>query len=115
MPSASLALGQLLIGPPDFAPVAACPHQAIGGTHGVPYLAVVAVYVIADVAIPIRRVPGGLGIIESVVLTFLSGEIVVGGFIVFSVTYYFVPLILGAIMVALSELPLPRRRISTQN
>jgi uncharacterized membrane protein YbhN (UPF0104 family) len=88
--------------------------QAIGGTHGVPYLAVVAVYVIADVATPIRHVPGGLGIIESVVLTFLPGEIVVGGFIVFSVTYYFVPL-LGAIMVALSELPLPQRRISTQS
>ncbi|MEX2614746.1 MAG: UPF0104 family protein [Alphaproteobacteria bacterium] len=110
LPSPGLALGQILVGTLNFALVAGCVHQAIGVAHDVPYLAVVAVYVLANLVAVISHVPGGLGVIESVVLTLIPGETVLGGLIVFRIAYYFIPLILGTIIFALSELVRSRRR-----
>lgn len=49
MPPLRLALGQIVIGPLNFAFVAACLHQALAAVDDVSYLAVAAVYVIAVV------------------------------------------------------------------
>ena len=115
LPPAGLALGQVLIGTLNFGLVAACLQQAIGGAPEVPYLAVAAVYVLANLATLISHVPGGLGVIEGVVLTMLQGDAAVGGVILFRVAYFFVPLILGTIAFALSELLLSAPRARAQS
>jgi glycosyltransferase 2 family protein len=110
MPPPGLALAQLAIGPLNFACVAACLHQALAAVGNVPYLGVASVYVIANVASLITHVPGGLGVIESVVIFLLPGEKVIGALIVFRFVYFLVPLALGSIIFAVTEIVLRRER-----
>ena len=65
---------------------------------------VASVYVMANVATLISHVPGGLGVIESVVLMLLPGTSMLGALIVFRVVYFIIPLALGSMLLALTEL-----------
>jgi uncharacterized membrane protein YbhN (UPF0104 family) len=109
MPPLRLAIGQLVIGPVNFACVAACLHQALVTAGEVPYLAVASVYVIANVTSLISHVPGGLGVIESVVMYLLPGTQVIGALIVFRFVYFLVPLAIGSVLFAITELAVRRR------
>ena len=104
MPSLKLALGQALIGPLNFALVAACLYEALAATADISYLGVATVYVIANIATLVSHVPGGLGVIESVVLVLLPGQQVIGALILFRVVYFLVPLCLGSLLLVLLEL-----------
>src|SRR5215213_5067755 len=109
MPSLRLALGQAAIGPLNFACVAACLHQALASAADVPYLAVASVYVIANVTSLISHVPGGLGLIESVVMFLLPGANLVGALLVFRFVYFLVPLALGGTVLGITEIVFRRR------
>lgn len=109
IPPLRLALGQLVIGCTNFAMVAACLHQAVAGAAEAPYLGVATAYVLANVATLASHVPGGLGVIEGVVLYFIPGETVIGAVIVFRLVYYLIPLVLGGILFAATELTAPPR------
>jgi uncharacterized membrane protein YbhN (UPF0104 family) len=108
LPSLRLALGQTIIGPLNFAFVAACLYEALAATGDVTYLGVATVYVIANLATLLSHVPGGLGVIESVVLFLLPGHKVIGALILFRLAYFLVPLCLGSVLFALTELFLRR-------
>ena len=56
MPDLRFALGQVIIGPLNFALVAACLHQTLAATAQVEYVQVAAVYVIKTP--PLRRAAG---------------------------------------------------------
>jgi glycosyltransferase 2 family protein len=103
VPPFHLALGQAIIGPLNFAFVAACLYQGIVAVQEVSYLAVAASYVIANVTGMISHVPGGLGVIESVILFLMGGGPVIGAVLVFRIVYYFVPLALGGSALVLIE------------
>jgi glycosyltransferase 2 family protein len=109
MPPLRLAMGQVLIGPLNFACVAACLHQALAAAADLPYLTVATVYVMANVTALIAHVPGGLGVIESVVQYLLPQGLLAGALVVFRVTYFLLPLCIGAPLFALVELRLRRR------
>ena len=104
MPSLKLALAQVVIGPLNFAFVAACLYEALAASAEVSYLGVAAVYVIANVATLISHVPGGLGVIESVVLYLVPGQQVIGALILFRLAYFLVPLCIGSLLFATTEL-----------
>jgi glycosyltransferase 2 family protein len=106
MPPPWLALGQIIVGPINFAFVAACLHQTLAGLGDVSYLAVAAVYVIAVVTALMTHAPGGLGVIETVVLFLLPQKEFIGALIMFRVVYFFLPLCIGAPLFAISELVL---------
>jgi uncharacterized membrane protein YbhN (UPF0104 family) len=112
MPNVRLALGQVVIGPLNFAFVAAALHQAIASLEQVPYLEVAAVYVSANVATLITHAPGGLGVIESVVLYLLPSAQLIGAVLVFRFVYFLLPLLLGSILLISSELLLAGSRAS---
>lgn len=103
VPSLKLAALQILVGTVNFALVAACLAQALAVVADVPYLGVASVYVLANVATLITHVPGGLGVIESVVTLLISSEAVIGAVIVFRLVYFIVPLVLGATTFAVIE------------
>ena len=103
MPVPRLALGQLLVGPINFALVAACLHQALAAAADVSYLSVAPVYVIANVTSLISHVPGGLGVIESVVMFLLPNAELIGALVVFRFVYFFVPLGIGSVVFAVAE------------
>jgi len=114
MPPLRLALGQVVIGPINFAFVAGCLHQALAGLGDVSYPAVVTVYVIANVSALITHVPGGLGVIETVVLYLLPDANVIGGLLAFRAIYFLLPLAIGGPLFGLSELILKSRKGSTR-
>jgi uncharacterized membrane protein YbhN (UPF0104 family) len=111
MPPLRLALGQIVIGPLNFACVAACLHQVLAAVGEVSYPAVTTVYVLATVAALITHVPGGLGVIESVVLFLLPQAQFIGALLVFRVVYFLVPLSIGAPTFAAIEIARRRKKL----
>ena len=109
IPAFRLAIGQVLIGSINFAFVAACLHQTLAAVADVAYLGVASVYVIANATALVSHVPGGLGVIESVVMYLLPQDNLIGPLLVFRFVYFLVPLGLGSILFAVTELVLRRR------
>src|SRR3546814_20301383 len=58
----------------------------------------------AIVAALISHVPGGLGVVEAVVLMLVAEAGVIGALVAFRVVYYLMPLVLGSLLFAASEL-----------
>lgn len=104
MPSLRIAFLQVLIGPLNFAMVAACLYAALSDPSTIDYLDVLAAYSLANSASLLAHVPGGLGVIESVVAFLLPGADVIGALIVFRVVYFLIPFALGALSLAAIEL-----------
>jgi uncharacterized membrane protein YbhN (UPF0104 family) len=108
-PSLRLALGQVVVGPLNFACVAACLHQALAAVADVSYPAVASVYVIANTTALVSHVPGGLGVIESVVMYLLPEAELIGALLVFRFVYFLVPLAVGVTVFAATELVFRRK------
>ncbi|EIM28136.1 putative bifunctional lysylphosphatidylglycerol flippase/synthetase [Microvirga lotononidis] len=109
MPPLRLAIGQVLVGSVNFAFVAACLHQTLAAVADVAYPGVASVYVIANATALVSHVPGGLGVIESVVMYLLPQADLIGPLLVFRFVYFLVPLVLGSILLAVTELVYRRR------
>jgi len=110
MPPLRLAIGQVVIGTVNFAFVAACLHQALAAVSDIAYAAVASVYVIANVATLVTHVPGGLGVIESVVLHLVPATQVIGAVLVFRMVYFLGPLAIGGTVLAMTEAVFRLRR-----
>ncbi len=105
-PPLRLALAQVVIGSANFACVAACLYNALKAVADLPFLAVASAYVIANVTAIISHVPGGLGVIESVLAFLIPDRQLIGALIAFRCIYFFVPLPIGASLLAISEVVL---------
>ncbi|HZH12340.1 MAG TPA: lysylphosphatidylglycerol synthase domain-containing protein [Microvirga sp.] len=110
IPPLHIALAQIAIGSVNFACVAACLHQALAAVTDVAYAGVASVYVIANTTALISHVPGGLGVIESVVMYLLPGQDLIGPLLVFRFVYFLVPLCVGIVVFLATEL-IYRRKI----
>jgi uncharacterized membrane protein YbhN (UPF0104 family) len=104
VPRLSLALGQVGVGMGDFLLVSAVLHQMLSATADIGYFPVAALYVPANAAAIVTHVPGGLGVIEAVVLSLVPGVKVIGALVMFRALYYLVPFVLGCAVLALSEI-----------
>jgi uncharacterized membrane protein YbhN (UPF0104 family) len=104
MPEPKLALAQIGVGSVNFACVAACLHQTLSAAGDVSYFATAAAYVLANASALITHVPGGIGVIESVVMFLLPGAAVIGALLMFRVIYFLVPLCIGGPLFGLTEL-----------
>jgi uncharacterized membrane protein YbhN (UPF0104 family) len=109
MPPVKLALAQILIGTINFCFVAAALYELLPATAGVGYFAIATVYVLANAASIVSHVPGGLGVLEAVVIHVLPELSVIGALVVFRFVYFLVPLTLGTALFAVCELT--QRRI----
>ena len=103
MPTLALALGQTVVGTVNFALVAACLYQALSSSAEVGFVQVVCAYVLANIATLVTHVPGGLGVIESVVAFAVPGARLLGAVLVFRFVYFLVPLAIGGVVLAVSE------------
>ncbi|UEM01845.1 hypothetical protein JL101_017770 [Skermanella rosea] len=103
MPGLRLAVGQAVVGTVNFSLVAACLHQILAGIADVSYPAVASAYAIANATALVAHVPGGLGVIEGVVLLLLPGAQVFGALVVFRAVYFLVPLAIGGTAFLVSE------------
>ena len=113
MPRLPLAVGQVVIGPINFALVAACLYQTIAVVVEVSYLSVASAYVIANVTSLISHVPGGLGVIENVVAFLLPRADLIGAFVAFRFIYFLLPLAMGSVLFIGSEVALRTKSCSS--
>lgn len=103
-PPLRLAMGQIIAGALNFAFVAACLHQAIRAVADVDYPSAATAYVLANAASLVSHVPGGLGVIESVIVWLVPGANLIAALIIFRVVYFIIPLVLGLITFAVTEI-----------
>ena len=110
LPPLRLALGQIACGTGDFLMVSAVLHQMLSATSAVGFFPVAAGYVVANSAGIVSHVPGGLGVIEAVLLSLLPGANVVGALVAFRVVYFLIPFLIGALLFGVCELRRQRCR-----
>ena len=110
VPRLSLALGQVAVGTTDFLLVSAVLHQMLSATADLDYFPVAATYVAANAAAMVTHVPGGLGVIEAIVLSLVPGANVVGALVAFRAIYYLVPFVIGCVVLGIAEIGRRQRR-----
>ncbi|WP_411034207.1 lysylphosphatidylglycerol synthase domain-containing protein [Shinella sp. BYT-45] len=101
LPVPRIAAMQILVGTVNFAFVAACLHQLLGGQAG--YMETTAAYVVGNLTALVSHVPGGLGVLEATVAFLLGSSASIGALIAFRAVYFFIPLPLGLVSLLASE------------
>ena len=109
LPSTRLAAGQVGVGTINYFCVAACLHQLLGaGT--IAYLDLAGAYVLAHTGMIASHMPGGLGVLEGIILSLLPGASVLAALLMFRFVYYLAPLAFGLTLLGLSEIVLKPRQ-----
>jgi len=113
LPSLPLALAQTFVAGLDLVVAAACLYVLLPADSGVSFLEFLPNYLLAQVAVVLTHVPGGVGVLEAVLLNLTHGiptQQVFAGILVFRVVYYLLPLLVAAVMFGLYEIHLRRGR-----
>jgi hypothetical protein len=98
LPSLRLALWQVAIGTINFALLAAALDQLLADATAAAFWSVATTFVLANVAALISHVPGGLGVIEWVVLSLFPEPGAFAAILVYRALYYLLPLGVGGII-----------------
>lgn len=105
LPSARLALVQLVVSATNWALMASAVYLLLGGK--VPYLVTLGVMLAASIAGVVTPIPAGLGVLEAVYLALLSGSVrqgaLMGALLAYRALYYLVPLGGGLLLYVLLE------------
>jgi len=106
LPSLRLTLSQILIASLDQIVAAGVMYALVRPSIEIPFAEFLGVYLLAVVAVLITHVPGGVGVLELIILTLVpknEPERVAAALIVFRVVYYLLPLLLAALMFLANE------------
>ncbi|MFG0318130.1 MAG: lysylphosphatidylglycerol synthase domain-containing protein [Planctomycetota bacterium JB042] len=98
LPSGRFALLQLGLGTLNFSLVSGVLYRLLGDSVDVGFLAFASFYAAANAASILSHVPGGLGVLEALVLAVASGPETLGALVAFRVVYYFVPFAIGGLL-----------------
>lgn len=108
LPSASLALGQIIISAIDWGIAVAVLYVLLPPTTNLSYVTFFSIYLLGQIAGLVSYVPGGLGVFETVILLLLSSKIPVtkifAALILYRVIYYFLPLAISVFLLGFYEL-----------
>lgn len=115
VPHLRLALGQVAVGTADVFLVSAVLHQMLAASADIGLFPVAATYVTANAAAILSHVPGGLGVIEAVILSLVPGANVIGALIAFRVIYYLIPFLIGGVVLGVSEIVRRQRRAAPES
>jgi uncharacterized membrane protein YbhN (UPF0104 family) len=103
VPPLKLALAQIALGTIDPLLVSAVLYQMLKASTHIGYLPVVMSFIAANFAAVVSHVPGGLGVIEAVVLSLVPGANVIGALLAFRAVYYLIPFVIGSLLFSASE------------
>ncbi|OWV82013.1 hypothetical protein ATY77_01860 [Rhizobium sp. R634] len=103
LPRFSIAVAQVGVGTVNFMLVSACLHQMLSTFGDVAFFRSVTAYVLANSAILATHVPGGLGVLEATVSYVVPQQASIGALIAFRCAYFFIPLMLGTMLLLVSE------------
>lgn len=110
VPPLRLALAQIAVASTDLLLVSAVLHQMFAATSDIAFLPVAAAYVTANTAGIISHVPGGLGVIEAILLFLVPGAHAVGALVAFRAIYFLIPFFIGGVVLGVSEIVRRHRR-----
>ena len=106
-PGAAIALGQILVATTDLTLSAGVLYALLPSSAGVGFLTFAGLYAVAIVAGMVSQVPGGLGVIETVVslaLPDVPAPQLFGALLAYRAIYYLAPLVIAALAFATHEL-----------
>jgi phosphatidylglycerol lysyltransferase len=99
LPSLRLSVGQVLVSSADLACAAGVLYMLMPASSAVSYLQFLAVFLVAQTAGLLSQVPGGLGVLESIIVTIFPPVVpardIVASFVVYRAVYYLLPLIIA--------------------
>lgn len=103
LPTFRIALLQVVVGTVNFIFVSACLHQVLSAFAEVSLVKAATAFVLANAAVVVTHVPGGLGVLEATVMHVLPQAGSIGALVAFRVLYFFIPLAIGLPLLGLSE------------
>jgi len=116
LPTLRLAVLQMLLGASNWALMALVVYFML--SQRAPYPEVLGILMISSVAGVIAHIPAGLGVIETVFVTMLSGNLspasIVAGLIGYRVVYFLVPLLFATVIYVALELRARKLRSGSQ-
>ncbi len=107
LPSLKLTLSQIVIASLDQIVAAGVMYALIPKPAPIPFTEFLGVYLLAVTAVLITHVPGGVGVLELIMLTLVKSddrEGMAAALIVFRVIYYMLPLLIAVFMLGFNEL-----------
>lgn len=105
-PSPAIAIAQCAVAGIDIIAAAACMFVLLPGDIGISFIDFLPSYLMAQVAVVLTHIPGGVGIFELIILelTHTSQEqMVFAAVLLFRLIYYIIPLLAAAILLAVYE------------
>lgn len=102
-PAPRIAIAQAIVAGIDLVAAAACMYALLPGEIGISFMEFLPSYLMAQVAVVLTHIPGGVGIFELVILelTHTPGEqVVFAAVLLFRLIYYIIPLLAAAMLLA---------------
>ncbi len=109
LPSLRIALAQTAVACSDLVVAAACMYVLLPPHAHVAFSDFLPSYLLAQVAAVLSHVPGGVGVLEVVLMHIVHGvkpEKLIGAIVVFRFFYYIIPLVIAAVLLLWNELRL---------
>ncbi len=105
-PAPRIAVAQCVVAGVDIVAAAACMYVLLPGDIGISFLEFLPSYLMAQVAVVLTHIPGGVGVFELVILELSHtshAQAVFAAVLLFRLIYYIVPLLAAALLLAVYE------------
>ena len=112
LPTLPIAFAQTCVASADLLVAAACLYVLLPADASISFADFLPSYLLAQVAVVLTHVPGGVGVLEVILMHIVHGvspELLFGAVLVFRVLYYLIPLALSAVMLLSYEVKLRKR------
>lgn len=111
LPTLPIALAQTVVAGCDLVAAASCLYALLPADSGVGFLEFLPSYLLAQVTVVLTHVPGGMGVLEVIIMNLLHGissQTVFAAILAFRVIYYLLPLMLTTVLLGCYEIYLRR-------
>ncbi|MDR3363289.1 MAG: lysylphosphatidylglycerol synthetase family protein [Desulfovibrio sp.] len=105
-PPPRIAIAQALVAGVDIVAAAACMYVLLPSGSGISFIEFLPGYLMAQVAVVLTHIPGGVGVFELVILHLTqttSEQTVFAAVLIFRIVYYIIPLLSAAALLAVYE------------
>ena len=111
LPTLHIALAQTFVAGLDLVVAASCLYALLPADSGVSFLEFLPSYLLAQVTVVLTHVPGGMGVLEVILMNLTHGipsQNVFAAILAFRVIYYLLPLLIVAVLLGAYEIHLRR-------
>ncbi len=118
LPPLKIAILQTIVAGIDLIVAAACLYSLFPSDAGLSFFSVVPNYLLAQVAVVLTHVPGGVGVLEVVIMNLTSNipsSTVFAAVLMFRVVYYIIPLLFASVLLGINEILLRRKTIQVDS